>query len=360
MAPKFKVGCLLPKKRLASDWFCSFKRYATQCNIEIVCIDIHRPETYRSGLDAILHKFTDLMLGAAPSKNSLCTPNDTQNALMQFEKFLRSVSASRSPPIVLDAVVAMSDLLCRKSMQQRLQNIVEAMHDALVAVPPTVFHENLPADDSAASRDFLAALLPAVCKPLDAATSQNSHKMAIVFDVESLHTVHPTHQLVQKFVEHSGILFKIYVIGNNHWIVPRPSFKLVLEGDARSAKCTCESSSSGSDDAENFHIITVSRQPAQTPTPPVFFDTLQLKREFVDADAEETAFGRINYALVDKLVDCFRAELRLGLFGFDVLVDKWTGRHYLIDVNYFPGYSGVPDSEMHIANYILHCLSGMH
>ena len=31
------------------------------------------------------------------------------------------------------------------------------------------------------------------------------------------------------------------------------------------------------------------------------------------------------------------AHLRLSLFGFDLILEKASGRYYIIDVNYFPG-----------------------
>jgi inositol-1,3,4-trisphosphate 5/6-kinase/inositol-tetrakisphosphate 1-kinase len=43
--------------------------------------------------------------------------------------------------------------------------------------------------------------------------------------------------------------------------------------------------------------------------------------------------------IVDSLVEEFKKTLNLSLFGIDVIVEKGTGKHAVIDVNVFPGTS---------------------
>lgn len=44
----------------------------------------------------------------------------------------------------------------------------------------------------------------------------------------------------------------------------------------------------------------------------------------------------------------------LELYGLDIAEDN--GQAYVIDVNYFPGYRGVPDAGRHLSDYLLHSL----
>lgn len=41
--------------------------------------------------------------------------------------------------------------------------------------------------------------------------------------------------------------------------------------------------------------------------------------------------------VVNAVVNEFREKLNLTLFGIDIIVEKETGRHAIIDVNVFPG-----------------------
>ena len=43
------------------------------------------------------------------------------------------------------------------------------------------------------------------------------------------------------------------------------------------------------------------------------------------------------------LAQIIRSALQMELFGFDVCVESGTGKCYVVDINYFPGYKGVPD-----------------
>ena len=47
-------------------------------------------------------------------------------------------------------------------------------------------------------------------------------------------------------------------------------------------------------------------------------------------------------ALLSALVREVRARLGLSLFGMDLIRDAATGDFHLIDINYLPGYYGVP------------------
>ncbi|EDV23677.1 uncharacterized protein TRIADDRAFT_57121 [Trichoplax adhaerens] len=48
-------------------------------------------------------------------------------------------------------------------------------------------------------------------------------------------------------------------------------------------------------------------------------------------------------AIISSIVRKLRTSLDLKLFGVDVIIDNITGLHYVIDVNFFPGYDGFPN-----------------
>lgn len=47
-------------------------------------------------------------------------------------------------------------------------------------------------------------------------------------------------------------------------------------------------------------------------------------------------------AIVQAIAASLRRELGVCIFGFDLITDRETGQHAVVDVNYFPGYKGFP------------------
>jgi len=57
---------------------------------------------------------------------------------------------------------------------------------------------------------------------------------------------------------------------------------------------------------------------------------------------------------VTAIASAIAETLNLTLFGFDLLRDSESGQLYIVDLNYFPGYSGVHDVDTILGNHILH------
>ena len=51
----------------------------------------------------------------------------------------------------------------------------------------------------------------------------------------------------------------------------------------------------------------------------------------------------IDEDIVQYLSGELNKKLKLSLFGFDLIREAKTGDYYLIDLNYFPGYTGFKD-----------------
>ena len=61
-------------------------------------------------------------------------------------------------------------------------------------------------------RNWEALKFPVIAKPLVADGSAKSHKMALVFNHDGLNSLKPP-VVVQEFVNHGGVIFKVYVAG---------------------------------------------------------------------------------------------------------------------------------------------------
>lgn len=111
---------------------------------------------------------------------------------------------------------------------------------------------------------------------------------------------------VQKFVECDGIDRKIYVIGDKVFGIKR----------------------------ENPIYLYMREKP-----PNIDVDTIQ-RNEFKPS------------AEVQKLARILGKELGLKIFGFDLIKALNTERYFLIDLNDFPGFKGISNAHIVLADYL--------
>nr|XP_043625819.1 inositol-tetrakisphosphate 1-kinase 1-like [Erigeron canadensis] len=130
--------------------------------------------------------------------------------------------------------------------------------------------------------------------------------------------------VLQQFVDHGGIMFKVYVAGDYVKCVKRSSLpdlsnetmeKMVL--DSGGVMSFSKISSAVIDDGSNENI--------EMPPP-----------EFLD----EVAKG-------------LRTALGLHLFNFDMIRDNKKDGYLVVDINYFPGYEKLPCYESIMIDFFL-------
>jgi hypothetical protein len=139
-----------------------------------------------------------------------------------------------------------------------------------------------------------------------------AHTIWLVFNDEGLRNISLPCFLVQHFVNHNAVLHKVYVIGDSHFTVKRPSIRdLDAQEDHPSI---------------NFYSSDVSKAKSASP--------LNI------AGAVTAAKAVPNEALLLALLDKLRAKLGLSLFGVDVVIENDSENLHVVDVNYFPGYNG--------------------
>ncbi|RZC28012.1 Inositol-tetrakisphosphate 1-kinase 1 [Glycine soja] len=79
-------------------------------------------------------------------------------------------------------------------------------------------------------RNWEALKFPVIAKPLVADGRAKSHKMALVFNHDGLNSLKPP-VVVQEFVNHGGVIFKVYVTGERVRCVKRKSLPDVGEDE---------------------------------------------------------------------------------------------------------------------------------
>lgn len=224
--------------------------------------------------------------------------------------------------IVLDPPGAIQQLRNRQSMLQDVADLRLTDSDGQVRVPKQL----VVVGDSSCIPSSVAEAglkLPLVAKPLVADGSAKSHAMSLAYDRFGLSSL-DTPLVLQEFVNHGGVLFKVYVIGNAIKVVRRYSLPDLGEGDQ-----------------VGFGVKSFPRVSSAAAT-----------AEEADLDPEVAELPP------QRLLDCLVAELRtrlgLSLFNFDMIREGGAGNcYYVIDINYFPGYGKLPDYELLITDYLV-------
>ncbi|XP_031270814.1 inositol-tetrakisphosphate 1-kinase 3 isoform X2 [Pistacia vera] len=166
--------------------------------------------------------------------------------------------------------------------------------------------------------------LPLVAKPLVADGSAKSHELSLAYDQYSLQKLEPP-LVLQEFVNHGGVLFKVYIVGEAIKVVRRFSLPDVSKQEL-------------SRTAGVFRFPRVSCAAASAD----------------DADLDPSVAELPPRPLLERLAKELRRQLGLRLFNLDIIREHGRRDHfYVIDINYFPGYGKMPEYEHIFTDFLL-------
>lgn len=240
---------------------------------------------------------------------------------------LEAFSALHPSVPVVDAPAAIDRLLDRFTMLDVVPGLAAGL-DHPLRVPAQVTVSDaaaLSADDPSGGLRF-----PLIAKPLAVDGSASSHDLCLVYRAEGLRGLH-TPVVLQEFVNHGGVLFKVYVVGDRAVCVRRRSLPDVPAGRLADP-----------DAAASVPFANISNLPA---------DAAGL------VDKEEEGEGSTPPAgFVDQVARGLRRALGLHLLNFDMLaateLDEGGRRSYfLVDINYFPGFAKMPGYEAALTDF---------
>ncbi|RWR81030.1 inositol-tetrakisphosphate 1-kinase 1-like protein [Cinnamomum micranthum f. kanehirae] len=304
---RFRIGYALAPKKQQSFIQESLVDLLKSRGIDLIRIDSDRPLIEQCPFDCIIHKLYG---------------HDWKSQLEQY--------ASQNPnSLVIDPPDAIERLHNRISMLQVVSELeVPQQLDTTFGVPKqiVVYHSDT-LSDPAAITPILR--FPVIAKPLVADGSAKSHKMSLVFNRDGLRKLKPP-IVLQEFINHGGVIFKVYVVGDYIKCVKRKSLPDVSE-----EKLDCSEASLPFSQVSN---VTTQEESGDC--------TMQLK---------EAEMPPLN--LITEIGRGLRRVMRLHLFNFDVIRDLKVGNHYLvIDINYFPGYAKMPSYETVLTDFFLDIL----
>ncbi|XP_059038933.1 inositol-tetrakisphosphate 1-kinase isoform X2 [Mustela lutreola] len=282
-------------------------------------LNLSRPIEEQGPLDVIIHKLTDVILEA--------DQNDSQS-LELVHRFQEYIDA-HPETIVLDPLPAIRTLLDRSKSYELIRKIEAYMKDDRICSPPFMELTSLSGDDTMRLLEQNGLAFPFICKTR-VAHGTNSHEMAIVFNQEGLSAIQPP-CVVQNFINHNAVLYKVFVVGESYTVVQRPSLK---------------NFSAGMSDRESifFNSHNVSKPESSS--------------VLTALDKIEGVFERPSDEVIRELSRALRQALGVSLFGIDIIINNQTGQHAVIDINAFPGYEGVSEFFTDLLNHVATVLQG--
>uniref|UniRef100_A0A7N9CCV7 Inositol-tetrakisphosphate 1-kinase n=2 Tax=Macaca fascicularis TaxID=9541 RepID=A0A7N9CCV7_MACFA len=314
-----RVGYWLSEKKIKKLNFQAFAELCRKRGIEVVQLNLSRPIEEQGPLDVIIHKLTDVILEA--------DQNDSQS-LELVHRFQEYIDA-HPETIVLDPLPAIRTLLDRSKSYELIRKIEAYMEDDRICSPPFMELTSLCGDDTMRLLEKNGLAFPFICKTR-VAHGTNSHEMAIVFNQEGLNAIQPP-CVVQNFINHNAVLYKVFVVGESYTVVQRPSLK-------------------------NFSAGTSDRES-------IFFNSHNVSKPesssvLTELDKIEGVFERPSDEVIRELSRALRQALGVSLFGIDIIINNQTGQHAVIDINAFPGYEGVSEFFTDLLNHIATVLQG--
>ncbi|KAG4910312.1 hypothetical protein JHK87_056428 [Glycine soja] len=315
---KVVVGYALTSKKKKSFLQPSFTGLARNRGINFVAIDLNKPLLEQGPFDIILHKlsgeewceiieFTTSVLWHGKQFSYRLKAN---NAAHQMHPFPKKDYRQKHPEVtVLDPPDAIQHLHNRQSMLQDVVDLNLSDCHGKVGVPRQLV---IPKEKDPSSIPYeitkAGMKLPLVAKPLVVDGTAKSHELFLAYDEFSLSELEPP-LVLQEFVNHGGLLFKIYIVGETIKVVKRFSLPNISKHEVSKV-------------AGVFRFPRVSCAAASAD----------------DADLDPNIAEHPPRPLLERLARELRHRLGLCLFNIDMIREYGTKDvFYVIDINYFPG-----------------------
>ncbi|KAK6945940.1 Inositol-tetrakisphosphate 1-kinase, N-terminal [Dillenia turbinata] len=263
---KLIVGYALTSKKKKSFLQPKFESFARNKGIVFVAIDQNRPLSDQGPFDVVLHKL---------SGKDWC-------------QILEDYRQQHPEVTVLDPPDAIKHVHNRQSMLQDVAAVKLSNCYGKVDVPKQLVIKRDPS--SIPGEVAKAGLkLPLVAKPLLVDGTAKSHELSLAYDEFSLSKLEPP-LVLQEFINHGGVLFKVYVVGEAIKVVRRFSLPNVCRRELSEA-------------AGVFNFPRVSCAAASAD----------------DADLDPCIAELPPQPLLEKLAKELRCRMGLQLFNIDMI-----------------------------------------
>ncbi|GMH09206.1 hypothetical protein Nepgr_011046 [Nepenthes gracilis] len=301
---RYRIGYALARKKQQSFIQLSLIILAGERGIDLIKIETDKPLIEQGPFDCVLHKLYG---------------DDWKRQLADYKDENPNV-------VIVDSPESIERLHNRISMLQVVSELKIAKSDGdTFGIPKQIVIYDV--ETLRDNRSWEGLKFPVIAKPLVADGSAKSHKMSLVYSHERLSNLKPP-IVLQEFVNHGGVIFKVYVVGEYVKCVKRKSLPDVSE-----------------DKLESLGGLLTFSQVSNLASNERIDDKYYKKMRLDDCEMPPQK-------LISDIARGLREAMKLNLFNFDVIRDTRIGNRYLvIDINYFPGYAKMPSYETVLTDF---------
>lgn len=282
--------------------------------LELVKLDFDRPFEEQGPFTAIVHKMSDILVKAKKDDSQ------AKAICVSFQSYVNS----HPEMAVIDSLENVDKVLGRYE-QYKIVNESEICDEGDIFIPAFMELTTMNIPENISKMKSAGIDFPVVCKPIMAHGSTRSHQMCIIFNEEGLNDI-MIPCIVQNFINHNAVLYKLFIIGDEYFVIERPSLKNFCVSDQKT----------------------------------IFFDSNEISKpnsvsELTALDDNESYTPTVwpEKKKMDNIVRVLHKYLGLDLLGIDVIIDNRTGHYAIIDMNVFPGYSEADNFYHLLTNLIL-------
>eukprot|EP00999_Lentomonas_sp_LEN2_P000090 NODE_1088_length_1019_cov_92.687220_g1043_i0.p1 GENE.NODE_1088_length_1019_cov_92.687220_g1043_i0~~NODE_1088_length_1019_cov_92.687220_g1043_i0.p1 ORF type:complete len:297 (-),score=45.80 NODE_1088_length_1019_cov_92.687220_g1043_i0:13-903(-) len=264
-----------------------FAAYLESQGVKCVEVPLEDCTSLPPKVDVYVHKLVD----------ELASMDSNEQYRDKIEKQRHFVDGLSASAVVLEPLPKVTSIMCRRN----IHNVLSTTDG--VPVPSSVFWDCGDPPSTAHMK------YPLLCKPVGACGTRATHDMMIVDNAKNLKEVAahiPLPLVIQEFLPHSNVVWKVYVIGQRSWVFPRES---VAQKPVNTV----------------FNSQEKGGKPEATDPPPA--------------------------ADVEQIVKHTVAALGLELLGLDLIFTP-SRELFVVDVNYLPSYTEVPDKFKELLQYM--------
>ncbi|KAI3840493.1 hypothetical protein MKX03_000780 [Papaver bracteatum] len=173
---------------------------------------------------------------------------------------------------------------------------------------------------------------PLIAKPEIVDGSMQSHELSLVYNLDALKKVN-TPVVLQEIVNHGGVMFKVYIVGDYMKCVKRNSLPDISDNSLVLFSLEAEKSL--------VLFSQISNKPSQEHNDHMSNEEMCIDDVVMPPDS-----------LVTYIASGLRQSTGLHLMNFDLIRDSRISNHYLVlDINYTPGYEKMPYYESVLTDF---------
>ncbi|KAL5703472.1 inositol-1,3,4-trisphosphate 5/6-kinase [Ranunculus cassubicifolius] len=262
-------------------------------------------------VDVVLHKATDQVISIGFSEGSSKTLYT--KGMQELQRYFQD----HPDCCVIDPLDNISPVLDRLRMQQILLGLENLKTDGQCRIRAPHFLKVDDFNDPKLGERLseVNLYLPSIVKPQVACGVADAHDMAIVFRTEDFKSLEvPLPAVVQEYVDHSSLLYKLYVLGEKVFYSVKNS-------------------------TPNSDVFLSSYE--KDGHKPIIFNSL--KSLPIAAKKKSDDDDYLDVELATEAANWLRKKLSLTIFGFDIVIQQGSRDHVVVDVNYLPSFKEVAD-----------------